>query len=220
MPRTSPVSPERRAEMDRDKELVRRFVREGDEQAFTEIYRLYRQKIYLFANNILRSPQDAEEIADDVFVNAYRCFRTFRGDCAVLTWLVKITFNLSRNRYRSVWKRMQRMSESLSAEFGENGRTLGDTLVDDGSSQREVIMNEFTDLMKQGMRRLSPLHRTIMNVSLAGKPYEEIAEEWQISVGTVKSRLSRARAHLQVKMMERCPEFSSPQDVRSLLRVA
>ena len=95
-----------------DAALVRRF-RGGDESAFVEIVARYREKMFSVAFSLLQNRADAEEIAQDTFIRAYRGLARFRGDSALATWLHRIALNLSRNRYWYNFRRCQHTTRML-----------------------------------------------------------------------------------------------------------
>lgn len=191
-----------------DAELVRRF-RDGDESAFVEIMSRYRRKIFSIALSLLRNRADAEEIAQDTFVNAHRGLAGFRGDSSLATWLFRIAVNLSRNRYRHFCRR--RTTVSLDCLLNDNsGRTLGDLVASDSSNPaNEAVTDEFTTLVAACMEKLDPRHREILLLrNILSRSYDEIAQALGLNVGTVKSRIARARITLRDLLAKACPEFS------------
>src|SRR5687767_12082556 len=103
-----------RSEAARDAELVRRF-NSGDESAFVEITAHHREKIFSIAYALLRNRSDAEEIAQDTFIRAYRGLARFRGESSLATWLHHIAVNLSRNRYWYYFRRARHTTLSLDS---------------------------------------------------------------------------------------------------------
>jgi RNA polymerase sigma-70 factor (ECF subfamily) len=197
-----------RQEATYDAELVRRF-RDGDESAFVEIMSRYRRKILSIALALIRNRADAEEIAQDTFVRAHRGLAGFRGDSSLATWLFRIAVNLSRNRYRYFCRR--RSTISLESTLNDqSGRTLGD-LVTAGTSNpaNEAITDEFTNLVASCMEKLEPHQREILLLrNILSRSYDEIAQSLGLNVGTVKSRIARARSSLRDLLIQACPEFS------------
>jgi RNA polymerase sigma-70 factor (ECF subfamily) len=193
-----------------DSELVHRFVG-GDESAFVEIVRRYRAKIFAVAENLLHNACDAEEIAQDTFVRAYRNLALFRGDSSLATWLHRIAVNLARNRYWYFFRRRRHATLSLDCAIGENGDgTLADLFhADTPDPARECSRDEFAALVAACMERLDPNHRRILVLrNVQERSYDEIARELGINTGTVKSRIARAREHLRKLIAAACPEFS------------
>ena len=197
-----------------DADLVRRF-NGGDDSAFGEIMSRHKTRIFAAAMALLRNHADAEEITQDTFVRAHRGFSRFRGDSSVATWLHRIAVNLARNRYWYFFRRRRHATLSLDATLGEDGdSTFSDLLsAADPDPAQESSRNEFTSAVESCMAKLEPSHRRILSMrSILDKSYEEIAAELRINVGTVKSRIARARERLRSKLAEECPEFDRESD--------
>jgi RNA polymerase sigma-70 factor (ECF subfamily) len=192
-----------------DAELVRRF-KAGDESAFEEIVTRYRRKIYSVSLALLRSRPDAEEITQDTFVRANRGIATFRGDSSLATWLYRIAVNLSRNRYRYFRRRSHILSLDCSLD-DESGRTFADlAAVNTSNPANEAATDEFTALVAASMEKLEPNQREILLLrNILSRSYEEIAQALGTRVGTVKSRIARARGNLRKQLAKACPEFSA-----------
>ncbi len=194
-----------------DSQLVRRF-NAGDEAAFIEITTRYREKMHAIARSVLRNDADAEEIAQDTFVRAHRALARFRGDSSLSTWLHRITLNLSRNRYRYFLRRCQHTTQSLDTTLTTDSTTTLASLIacDEPSPVQEATTAEFTAIVADCMTRLGAGHRDILTRrNVLNLTYDEIAQSFRISVGTVKSRIARARLNLRVLLTKACPEFSS-----------
>jgi RNA polymerase sigma-70 factor (ECF subfamily) len=192
-----------------DATLVARF-NAGDEAAFSEIVARYRQKLFAVAHGLLRNRADAEEIAQDAFIRAHRGLARFRGDSSLSAWLHCITLNLSRNRYWYFFRRRRHATLSLDCAFSDrNQATFADLVATDAAGPaREAAAREFTELVNQCMARLGARPREILTLrNTLNRSYAEIARELGISVGTVKSRVARARASLRGLLAKACPEF-------------
>ncbi len=195
-----------------DAALVRRFNEEGDEAAFAEITTRYREKMYAVAFGLLKNRADAEEIAQDTFIRAHRGLVNFRGDSALSTWLHRIALNLSRNRYWYFFRRQRHATRSFDSAFSdENPATLASLVASSAPNPvQEATTSEFTTLIAQCMERLGPGHRDILTRrNILNCTYDQIARELAISVGTVKSRIARARSNLRVLLARSCPEFEA-----------
>ncbi|MDR0535482.1 MAG: sigma-70 family RNA polymerase sigma factor [Puniceicoccales bacterium] len=180
----------------------------GDASAFSEIVTIYQDRIFAKVFSILRNRQDAEEITQDTFVRAQRGLPAFRGTASFTTWLYQIATNLARNRYW-YWRRRRRdVSLSLDSPIGEDGdMTLVDVLPDEELTPVDLTINkEFVDRVAECMGQLKKAHREILVMrNVKSMAYEDIAEELGLSIGTVKSRIARAREALRSIMGE---EFS------------
>jgi RNA polymerase sigma-70 factor (ECF subfamily) len=182
-----------------DAELVRCF-NAGDENAFDEIVTRYRGKMFSVAFSFLRNHADAEEIAQDTFIRAHRGLARFRGDSSLATWLHCISTNLSRNRYWYFFRRQRHATQSLDCTFSEdNPATISDLIASDAPSPaREAANREFLAHVAVCMGQLSDPQREILTLRNGlDQSYEKIAETLGISLGTVKSRIARARENLR-----------------------
>jgi RNA polymerase sigma-70 factor (ECF subfamily) len=185
-----------------DRVLVGRFTG-GDERAFVEIVARYREKILRTTLGLLRNHADAEEVTQDTFVRAHRGLSAFRGDSSLSTWLYRIALNLSRNRYWHNYRRRRQDCISLDCALSDgNPATASDLLADAGADPaQEVAAREFSAVVEHSLKFLSSRHREILNMrNVLDRSYEEIAVTLGVSVGTVKSRIARARECLRERV--------------------
>jgi RNA polymerase sigma-70 factor (ECF subfamily) len=187
-----------------DQTLVARF-KGGDQAAFDEMVSRYWDRIYSMVHQLLRNPQDAEEVTQDAFIRAHRGLVNFRGDSAFSTWLYQIATNLARNRYWYWWRRKRDRSISFDAPVSaDNETTLAEIIPAEVASPGEAsVTQELLDNIAIGMEKLGAKHREILILrNVKNLSYEEIAAILGISVGTVKSRIARARESLRAKLGE------------------
>jgi RNA polymerase sigma-70 factor (ECF subfamily) len=209
-----PETQAREAEI--DAVLTRRF-NAGDESAFNEIVSRYRGKIYGLTLGLLHNTADAEEITQDTFIRAYRGLSRFRGESSLATWLHRIAVNLARNRYWYFFRRRRHAWVSLERPLNDDtSMALGDLVPAVGHDpSQETAVDEFSRLIAACMERLDPRHRDILALrNVQNLPYEEIARLLGINVGTVKSRIARARENLRALLAEVCPDFESAVSVQ------
>lgn len=182
-----------------DKVLVARF-KAGDEAAFEEMVSRYWDRIYAMVLKLLRNSQDAEEVTQDAFIRAHRGLEKFRGDSSFSTWLYQIATNLARNRYWYWWRRKRDKSISFDQVVGgESNTTLGEIFRADVETPQDIaVTNEFQERVSTAMELLNTKHREVLVLrTVRNLSYDEIATELQISIGTVKSRIARARESLR-----------------------
>ncbi len=182
-----------------DRILVDRF-RNGDSAAFEEMVSRHWDRIYGMVHQLLRNQQDAEEVTQDAFIRAHRGLANFRGDSSFSTWLYQIATNLARNRYWYWWRRKRDRTVSFDQPVGEDNDTpLSEIFVGESESPGDVtVTQELVDRIAVGMEKLSVKHREILILrNVKNLSYEEIAGILGISVGTVKSRIARARDSLR-----------------------
>lgn len=190
--------------------LVGRF-NGGDETAFIEIVRRYRAKLFAQAFSVLHNAADAEEVAQDSLIRAHRGLAQFRGDAALSTWLHRIALNLSRNRYWYFHRRSRHLTRSFDAAFSdENPTSLANMIATEAPSPAQLASTEdFSELVAGCMEQLIPGQREILTLrNVLECSYEEIAATLNINVGTVKSRIARARAALRELLVSTDTDFA------------
>ncbi|CAM2849637.1 RNA polymerase sigma factor [Rariglobus hedericola] len=182
-----------------DRLLVDRF-KGGDEAAFNEMVSRYWDRIYGMVHQLLRNQQDAEEVTQDAFIRAHRGLVNFRGDSAFSTWLYQIATNLARNRYWYWWRRKRDKTVSFDQPVSaDNDTPLSEVFATEMATPGDItVTQELVDHIAVGMEKISAKHREILILrNVKNMAYEEIAEVLSISVGTVKSRIARARESLR-----------------------
>jgi RNA polymerase sigma-70 factor (ECF subfamily) len=191
-----------------DAELVRRF-NSGDNDAFVEIVTRYREKMLSIAHSLVRNHADADDIAQETFIRAHRGLPRFRGDSSLATWLHHIACNLARNHYWYFFRRRRHATLSLDCAFsGDNEATFSDLIASDTPSpSREETNREFLTQVAGCMELLGPGQREILTLRNGSNlSYGAIAQTLGIGIGTVKSRLARARENLRMFLAEMYPE--------------
>ncbi|MFI5337081.1 MAG: RNA polymerase sigma factor [Opitutales bacterium] len=192
-----------------DAALVLRF-NAGDQAAFVEIVGRYRGKMFQAALSLLRNRADAEEIAQDTFIRAHHSLARFRGDSPLATWLYCITLNLARNRYWYCFRRRRHATLPLDAPLREGSpATLAELIASNTPGPvREVVNNEFLEILAACAERLTPVQREILLLRNGQHhSYRSISRRLGLGLGTVKSRIARARRCLRHLVAEACPEF-------------
>jgi len=201
-----------------DAELVRRF-NAGDENAFIEIVARHRRAMFSVALGHLRNHADAEEIAQDTFIRAYRGLARFRGDSSLSCWLHRIAFNLSRNRYEYFFRRHRHETRSFDCALNDdNDTTFADLVASDAPDPaREEANREFLAHVAVCMEKLNVRQREILTLrNRFDCSYEEIAERLNLSTGTVKSRIARARKNLRDLLAEQYASSESEDYTSSI----
>ncbi len=185
-----------------DKVLVARF-KDGDEAAFEEMVSRYWDRIYAMVLQLLRNSQDAEEVTQDAFIRAHRGLENFRGDSSFSTWLYQIATNLARNRYWYWFRRKRDKSVSFDQTVGgDSDTTLAEIFQADIETPQDIaVTNEFQERVSAAMELLNVKHREVLVLrNVKSLSYEEIANHLGISIGTVKSRIARARESLRDRL--------------------
>lgn len=205
-----PVASPRQLDAAYDAELVRQFT-SGDEAAFVEIVTRFRERIFTTAFMLVHNHADADDITQDTFIRAHRGLAKFRGDSSLATWLYRVATNLSRNSYWYFVRRRRDVTQSLDCPMGDEGTaTISDLVAtEDPGPSHLAASREFAGLVTLCMDQLPASHREILTLrNELEHSYDEIAAALGIKVGTVKSRIGRARSSLRRLMADHCPEFS------------
>ena len=187
-------------EADCDRDLVKR-VADGDQSAFAEIVARHQPRIYAMTYRRLHNHQDAEEVTQDTFIQALRRLATFRGEAAFSTWLVRIALNLAHHRFWYWSRRRRHVTDSIDTPLDGDGRaTLSDVIAGENeAAYAEIETGDLLERVRAGMARLSPHHREVLTLrTVHNVSYKEIAQMLGVSIGTVKSRIVRAREDLRV----------------------
>ncbi len=172
----------------------------GDLDAFNELVLAYQDRVYNLAYRILGDPAAAEDATQETFIAAYRHLSTFRGG-SFLSWLMRTVANRCYDELRR-----QKRRPSVSWEsFGEMDEEANPFLVNGRPTPEEAAQQaELTRFLQAAIIALPPDQRIVLVLSdVEGMNYQEIAETVRIPVGTVKSRLARARARLRDLLQER-----------------
>ena len=184
---------------DAERELVER-ARSGDRPAFTRLVQGSSGKIYSLAFRLCGNRADADDLAQEAFFQAYRTMGSFRQDCAFSSWVYRITVNLWKNSVRYEKRRLFSRHVSLD-ETGETGRGSREQLSVPVSGSDPAEQLEHESDCRAAARALETLNNKekiiIVLSDIEQKSYNEIAELLQCPVGTVRSRLSRARESLR-----------------------
>ncbi len=180
-----------------DKELVQR-VQQGDKSAYDLLVIKYQHKIVQLVNRFVKDPSEAQDVAQEAFIKAYRALGNFRGDSAFYTWLYRIAINTAKNYLVSRSRRYSDYEIDVQdAEQIENAPQLKGMDTPDN-----VLMNEqIVEVIKSAIEKLPDEMRTaIMLREFEGMSYEEIALAMDCPVGTVRSRIFRAREAIDKKL--------------------
>lgn len=175
-------------------------IKAGDMAAYNDIVTRYYDRIFARVSQLLKNKQDAEEVTQDAFIRAHRGLENFRGDASFSTWLYQIATNLAHNRYWYWFRRKRDQSISLDQPLTDDGSlTLENVMPCGGESPAEAaVTQEFVDRVSACMAGLNAKHKEVLILrNVKNLSYDEIAEQLEISVGTVKSRIARARESLR-----------------------
>ncbi len=174
-----------------DQQLVERAQR-GDKQAFELLVAKYQRKLGRLLSRFIRDPAEVEDVAQEAFIKAYRALPSFRGDSAFYTWLYRIGINTAKNYLVAMGRRAPTTTE-FDSEEAENFED-GDQLRDMNTPEAELMSKQIAATVNQTMEQLPEELRTAITLrEIEGMSYEDIASLMNCPIGTVRSRIFRAR---------------------------
>jgi RNA polymerase sigma-70 factor (ECF subfamily) len=186
------------ADRDVDRQLVAR-AQAGDKQAFDLLVSKYQRKLGRLLSRFIRDPAEIEDVAQEAFVKAYRALPSFRGDSAFYTWLYRIGINTAKNYLVAMGRRAPTTTEfdSDEAEAFEDA----DQLRDINTPESVLASKEIAATVQRAMEELPDDLRTAIELrEIEGLSYEEIASIMNCPIGTVRSRIFRAREAIAAKL--------------------
>jgi RNA polymerase sigma-70 factor (ECF subfamily) len=184
-----------------DRELVAR-CQAGDEEAFDQLVLRHQRRAFNVAYQLLRNHEDAAEVAQDAFVRVYRSIDEFRGTCEFTTWLHAIVVNLARNKHRWWKRRGKEVTVSMDCPVpADDGQMAMQVAAPTDAPDVVALKTEFVSTLNMKMAELPPIFQEVLLLRNAkNMSYEQIAAALDCSVGTVKSRIARAREALREAM--------------------
>jgi RNA polymerase sigma-70 factor, ECF subfamily len=185
-----------------DTQFVER-LRAGEAAAFDRLVQERSGEVYALLYRLTEDAEEARDLAQETFLRAFQHISRFRGDADLKTWIYRIAINQARNRWR--WWRRRRRDQTVSLDIvgDERQEPLSASLVDrEGRNpEQETLSRERERALRRALQTLSrPFREAVILRDVEGLSYEEIAATLEISIGTVKSRLSRARLELRRKL--------------------
>ena len=177
-----------------ERELVRR-ARRGDVHAFGELIERRQTSVYAYAYAVLRREADALDVCQEAFLRAFRDLRKLKDPDKFFPWLLRITHS----------RAMESVKEEVRQRFGGEVETSNHTLIDDAPMPLdEVLRRERKEVLWAAFAELDPEPRAVLRLAyFEGFSYEEMAEILDVPVGTVKSRVSRAKGKLRALLREK-----------------
>jgi len=192
-----------------DQELVERAQR-GDKQAFGMLVDKYQRKLGRLLSRLIRDQAEIEDVVQESFIKAYRALPNFRGDSAFYTWLYRIGINTAKNYLVSMGRRPQ-VSNDIEIEDAENFDDAGELRTLE-TPETELMTKEIAQTVNDTVEGLPEELRTAITLrEIEGLSYEEIATLMDCPIGTVRSRIFRARETIAQKLR---PLLDTPQDKR------
>ncbi|MGH8723647.1 MAG: RNA polymerase sigma factor RpoE [Burkholderiales bacterium] len=174
-----------------DRQLVAR-AQHGDKQAFELLVEKYQRKLARLLSRFIRDPAEVEDVTQEAFIKAYRALPAFRGDSAFYTWLYRIGINTAKNYLMAMGRRAPTSTE-VGAEDAE-GFEESEQLRDINTPESLLLSNEIAQTVNATIEGLPEELRTAIQMrEIEGMSYEDIAKAMDCPIGTVRSRIFRAR---------------------------
>jgi RNA polymerase sigma-70 factor (ECF subfamily) len=192
-----------------DQQLVERAQR-GDKTAFELLVVKYQRKLVRLLSRFIRDPTEVEDVAQEAFIKAYRALPSFRGDSAVYTWLYRIGINTAKNYLVAMGRRAPTVSETESPD-SESSEESGQ-VPDYNTPEHELMSRQIAETVNRAVDDLPEELRTAITLrELEGLSYEDIAGIMNCPIGTVRSRIFRAREAIAEKLR---PQLETRKDRR------
>jgi RNA polymerase sigma-70 factor (ECF subfamily) len=181
-----------------DQLLVER-VQSGDKQAFGLLVSKYQRKLYRLLARLVRDPAEVEDLAQETFIKAYRALASFRGESAFYTWLYRIGINTAKNHLAAQVRQIQVSAGMDLAEM--EGLEGAERLRDFDTPERQLMTRQIALTVDEAMADLpDELREAITLRELEGLSYEDIADAMDCPIGTVRSRIFRAREAIAARL--------------------
>ncbi len=192
-----------------DQQLVERAQR-GDKSAFELLVVKYQRKLVRLLSRFIRDPTEVEDVAQEAFIKAYRALPSFRGDSAFYTWLYRIGINTAKNYLVAMGRRAPTVSETESAD--SEGSEESGQVPDYNTPENELMSRQIAETVNRAVEDLPEELRTAITLrELEGLSYEDIAAIMNCPIGTVRSRIFRAREAIAEKLR---PQLDTRKDRR------
>jgi len=179
----------------------------GGDTAFEKIVAMYEKLVYNTVRLKIPNSEDAMDLAQEIFIKLWRGMDKYRGDCKFSTWIYRISTNAALD-----FLRQNTHPETVPMFFDDDGEEKPIEVADESaaaSPERRMEQNETAAMVREAIARLSADQREIVLLrDIQGYTYEEISEMLGLGIGTVKSRLNRARASLREMLASLSPELS------------
>lgn len=178
---------------------------EGDQKAYTDIVARFREQIYHFIYRMVKDKAQAEDLTQETFIKAFRALASFNSNYAFSTWLYKIAANNCIDHFRKKKLATTSIDTPIKAKDGDLHRDFPDQ---DQGPESELISKEQTNQIQSAIDSLPAKYKeAILLRHSQDKSYEEISEELDIPLGTVKVRIFRAREMLKARMKDQMKRF-------------
>lgn len=183
-----------------ERKLVKR-AQGGDLAAYDDLVRRYQERIYATVYHMTSNHEDANDLAQDAFIKAYRAINSFKGDSSFFTWVYRIAVNKTLNFLKQRKKRAFMSLNDLDFNAEHDPDLVA--LISDKTPRRDLGLAELQEQLNEAMRKLSDTHRLVVTLhDVQGLSHDEISKIMDCNTGTVRSRLFYARQQLQAYLSD------------------
>jgi len=197
------------SEREVDQQLVERAQR-GDKKAFELLVAKYQRKLARLLSRFIRDANEVEDVTQEAFIKAYRALPSFRGDSAFYTWLYRIGINTAKNYLVALGRRAPTMTEVDNEEAEDI--EVGEQLKDMNTPEHQMMTRQIAETVNSTLQELPEELRTAITLrEIDGLSYEEIAQIMNCPIGTVRSRIFRAREAIADELRS---QLGTPKDRR------
>jgi RNA polymerase sigma-70 factor (ECF subfamily) len=187
-------------EQEDDRALVRR-AQGGDLAAYDDLVRRYQERIYATVYHMTSNHEDANDLAQDAFIKAYRALKSFKGDSSFFTWVYRIAVNKTINFLKQRKKKTLMSLNDLDFNAEHDPDLIA--LISDKTPRRDLNLAELQEKLNEAMLKLSDVHRLVVTLhDIQGLSHDEISKIMDCNTGTVRSRLFYARQQLQAYLSD------------------
>lgn len=180
-------------------DLLIQKILQGDEHAFQLLVRRYQHRVFSLIHRIVHMPEETEDIAQEVFVTIHRSLSSFRGDCAFSTWMYRVTVNHCKNRLKYLQRRNFHRANDITETTESDLRAP--TSISFADPEQQMMGRQLEDLIQRELSQLDEEYRIVLVLrDIEHLSYDQISEISGLALGTVKSRLHRARSALKERM--------------------
>lgn len=173
----------------------------GDFGAYDDLVRRYQERIYATIYHMTANHDDANDLAQDTFIKAYRALKSFKGDSSFFTWVYRIAVNKTINFLKQRKKRSQMSLNDLDCNAEHDPDLVA--LISEKNPRRDLNLAELQQKLNEAMQKLSDVHRLVVTLhDVQGLSHDEISKIMDCNTGTVRSRLFYARQQLQAYLSD------------------
>ena len=190
--------------MDKESRLIKK-AKSGNLEAFEQLILQYEKRIYNYCYRMTNSQEDAEDLAQEIFIKVYKNLKSFKGNSKFSTWIYRIAYNTCIDKYRK--KEVATVSLTLNSDEEEKEIDLPSN---DPLPEERIVSREEYDVVCECISELKPEYKNAVILrDIQNYTYDEIAEILNIHLGTVKSHISRGRASLRDALIARGVLYNS-----------